>query len=327
MWLDACSIGHSNAKEIAAELCLVRRDGQIEIPLGLDAPLNEGDYWKPFRLDGPSMISFSGGRTSGFLLWKIVLAHGGRLPDDVHVVFANTGREMPATLDFVRDIALALGIEIVWLEYALDGDDSRGNATPTYRRVTYETASRDGRPFSDYLDHVERMTAAKGKSPYLPSPGSRYCTTELKVRVMKKFMIDCGYEHWTNVVGIRFDEPKRWRKMNRTPPERWEIALPLVDAAIGVADVRTWWSQQPFDLGIKGDWEGNCDGCMLKMPWKVAQVFQDYPERSEWWTSRELRSGKRFRRDHSYADLVQISKGKIERESDEYEIQCTGCTD
>lgn len=38
------------------------------------------------------------------MLWRILQAHGGTLPDDIVVCFANTGREMPATLDFVRDI-------------------------------------------------------------------------------------------------------------------------------------------------------------------------------------------------------------------------------
>lgn len=59
----------------------------------------------PYRITGPAVVSFSGGRTSGYMLWHILDAHGGALPDDVKVVFCNTGKERPETLDFVERCA------------------------------------------------------------------------------------------------------------------------------------------------------------------------------------------------------------------------------
>jgi 3'-phosphoadenosine 5'-phosphosulfate sulfotransferase (PAPS reductase)/FAD synthetase len=275
------------------------------------------------RVEGPAYISFSGGRTSGYMLRRALDACDGKLPSDVHVLFSNTGKEMPATLDFVRDAATSWGVQIHWIEYRLTADDE-----PTYGEVDYASASREGEPFQLYIEHVRRMTATKDREPYLPGPGNRFCTTELKVRVMKKWMLDRGYKHWTNIVGIRADEPKRWRKMNRNPPERWDIDLPLVDDGTTVNDVRVFWAMQPFDLGIKGDYEGNCDACHLKMPWKVAQIFRDYPERAAWWLEQERLTGKQFRGNgHSIEQLVQMSKLPIVRDSDELEIQCTACTD
>ncbi|THF55938.1 adenine nucleotide alpha hydrolase family protein [Pseudothauera rhizosphaerae] len=53
----------------------------------------------PCRVEGPAVISFSGGRTSGMMLRKILDSHGGQLPNDVRVLFANTGKEAPETLD------------------------------------------------------------------------------------------------------------------------------------------------------------------------------------------------------------------------------------
>jgi 3'-phosphoadenosine 5'-phosphosulfate sulfotransferase (PAPS reductase)/FAD synthetase len=277
----------------------------------------------PFEVEGPAFISFSGGRTSGYMLRRILDAYGGKLPSNIHVLFSNTGDELPPTLDFVRDCADRWDVPITWVEYYLTPDDE-----PSYEIVSYNSASRDGEPFDRYLQHVERITAAKGNEPYLPGPGNRFCTTELKIRVMKKWMMAYGYEYWTNIVGIRADEPKRWRKINKTPPERWEVDLPLVDAGVTVEDVRAFWSRQDFDLGIAGDWEGNCDACHLKMPWKVARVFRDWPERAQKWLAREARAGKTFRpRGPSIEQLVQLSKKPIVVEDDGDEIKCTACTD
>ena len=56
----------------------------------------------PFRIDSPTCISFSGGRTSAYMLWRVLMAHGGHLPDEAIVCFANTGKEDEATLRFVH---------------------------------------------------------------------------------------------------------------------------------------------------------------------------------------------------------------------------------
>jgi len=127
------------------------------------------------------------------MLRHILDAHGGTLPAVIHVCFANTGREMPATLDFVEDCAQRWSVPIVWLEYDSD-------APHHTRIVTHAGASRDGEPF-------RAVIAARG---FLPNPVTRCCTSELKIRRMKTFMYrTCGYQHWLNVVGLRADEMRR----------------------------------------------------------------------------------------------------------------------
>ena len=66
--------------------------------------------------DGKVLISFSGGRTSGYMLHKIIEANDG-IPDTTIVAFANTGREMPGTIDFVNNISVKWNVNIHWLEY------------------------------------------------------------------------------------------------------------------------------------------------------------------------------------------------------------------
>ena len=41
-----------------------------------------------YRVPRPAVISFSGGRTSAYMLRRIIDAYGGRLPSDIAVVFA-----------------------------------------------------------------------------------------------------------------------------------------------------------------------------------------------------------------------------------------------
>ena len=74
----------------------------------------------PYRVPRPAVISFSGGRTSGFLLKHVVDAYDGRLPASISVVFANTGLERPETLDFVDRCAVAWSVPVHWVQYDWD---------------------------------------------------------------------------------------------------------------------------------------------------------------------------------------------------------------
>ena len=57
----------------------------------------------PYKIEGPALISFSGGRTSGFMLKQIIDAHDGVPPEDVHITFANTGNCLLYTSPSPRD--------------------------------------------------------------------------------------------------------------------------------------------------------------------------------------------------------------------------------
>ena len=54
----------------------------------------------PFKISQPTGTSFPGGRPSAYRLWRVLQANGG-LPSDTVVCFANTGKEVEATLRFV----------------------------------------------------------------------------------------------------------------------------------------------------------------------------------------------------------------------------------
>lgn len=251
----------------------------------------------PYVIEGPAMISFSGGRTSAIMLRRI-LDEG--LRDDVHVLFANTGKERPETLDFVNRCAAEWDVNIVWVERR------EANA---WTEVTYETASRNGEPFSQLIK--ERQ--------YLPNPVTRFCTQELKIRVMKKWMIEHGYEHWTNVIGFRADEAHRVARARASEgKERWDVCFPLFDAGVTGVDILQLWHGGVFgfDLQLR-PWEGNCDLCMLKGQSKRKRIMRDRPDLADWWIKEEAEAktktsapdGALFRKDTpSYARLLRVSQ-------------------
>lgn len=254
----------------------------------------------PFKVVGPALISFSMGRSSGKMLNEIVRAHGGTLPDDVKVTIANTGKEMSQSLDFGKECGERWGVDIVWLEYCDAPETDK-----RWRRVTYETASRNGEPFEALIN----------RKKYLPNPVTRFCTIELKIRPMRDFARSLGWTNWTNVLGLRADEPGRVAK-SRHNREAWDNAMPLATAGVTKADVQEFWRKQNFDLrlpNINGVTPyGNCDLCFLKSAATISGMLRDKPSLGDWWIDQEARArarasrplGAYFRADRpSYARL------------------------
>lgn len=228
----------------------------------------------PYLLpEGNVQIAFSGGRSSGYMLHHILEANGG-LPDRVEVTFQNTGREMPQTLDFVAEVGQRWGVGITWLEYRKDA--------PFYEIIGRQGASENGEPFEALIE----------KRKFLPNQQARFCTIELKVRTAKRYLRSLGWDHWTNAVGFRSDEPHRLNKPK--PKDRWTVWHPMATAGVSRADVIDFWNRQPFDLqlpSIDGKSAlGNCDGCFLKSEATVAMIARDYPERHVWWERMEAKA-------------------------------------
>lgn len=233
---------------------------------------------------GPVQIAFSGGRTSGYLLRKVLNANGG-LPDRAVVTFQNTGREMPATLDFVHEVGERWQVPIIWLEYRA--------AAPFFEIVNYSSASRDGEPFDQLI----------AKKRLLPNMHKKFCSPELKTLTAKRYLVAQGWKRWTSVVGFRADE----RHRSIFVDTRATTITPLADDGISKHDVVAWWKLQPFDLRlptVKGKTVGgNCDGCFLKSEAWIASFSRDYPERAAWWERHETQRNHQFSDRYSRAAM------------------------
>lgn len=265
----------------------------------------------PFIIDEPTCLSFSGGRTSAYLLWRVLQSNGG-LPDEAIVCFANTGKEEEATLEFVRDCEVNWQVKIHWLEYQ--------DEKPNFKVVDFDTASRNGEPFEQLIL----------KRKYLPNPVTRFCTAILKIRTIHRYLKSLGWEHNENMdwLGIRADEQRRAAKVDRS-------RTPLVAAGITAKDVGEFWRQQPFDLklpNINGKtMHGNCDLCFLKGAKQIMSLVSEKPERAVWWAKMEtlvktsnqtFGHGARFRKDRpSYAEMSKYIGQQMDM-LDEESIDC-----
>jgi len=294
----------------------------------------------PYLLDRPAVVSFSGGRTSGYMLWHIIQAFGGTLPADVKVLFANTGKERVETLEFVAECERRWAAPITWLEYRKD--DSRPvvvpgrNGQPAAGRhglavVDYATASRDGRPFDDVIATIAefRQVARDGGDPLLPGVRQRYCTAEMKVRTMARYLASVGFPgEYQDAVGLRADEPQRVARAKSEFGGK-EVVYPLYSAGVTEADVMAFWAAQPFDLRL-AQHEGNCDLCFLKGGGKVRRIMRERPDLAEWWVRTEERVGKTFRTDRPpYRVQLELAQrpGLFDaHEPDDLSIACH-CTD
>jgi 3'-phosphoadenosine 5'-phosphosulfate sulfotransferase (PAPS reductase)/FAD synthetase len=252
----------------------------------------------PYAINEPTCISFSGGRTSAYMLYKVLETGGGQLPNEAIVCFANTGKEDEATLKFINDCSKNWNVEIHWLEWR--------DATPAFEKVTFETANRNGEPFESLIK----------KRQYLPNPVTRFCTSELKIRTIHKYLKSLGWDHNESMdwIGMRADEQRRAAKIAD------KSRMPLVTAGVTKETVGEFWRNQSFDLelpNINGvTYHGNCDLCFLKGGSQVLSLIAEKPERAIWWAKMEALalalaskpSGAVFRKDRpSYSSMMQFA--------------------
>lgn len=231
-----------------------------------------GPYILP---EGNVVLAISGGRTSAYMLRKIIEANPDffdRIAAGTLVVsFQNTGREMPQTLDFVQEISEWWRVPIVWLEYRPD--------SPRFEVVNHNSASRDGEPFEALIR----------KRKGLPYKFARFCTAEMKVHASSRYLRSLEWDRWTCAIGIRADEGRRIPK--NPPRERFTLWHPLFNAGVTKRDVSAFWKRQPFDLrlpNVNGRTSlGNCDGCFLKSEASLAALAREHPDRFAWWVRME----------------------------------------
>jgi len=255
------------------------------------------------------IINFSGGRTSAYLCLELLKI----IPrEQIIINFANTGKESAETLDFVNEFDKYIGGSINWIELRINDKGER-----EFEKVTYETASRDGRPFREIVTKLN----------CLPNVSQRLCTGEMKLGAMWKFIKSLGLhkDSYVKYIGIRYDEPKRWSKViNQFPSDGEALCYPLVDWNTTREQVISFWKTMPFDLKIQDPF-GNCDLCFLKSVKRRVAILKEKPETALFWIEMEKLTGMKFDINYSVTQLLKIATGKtvadLSNERD-YDISC-----
>ena len=242
-------------------------------------------------------VSFSGGRTSGYMChWLLE----NKSEYNLIFVFANTGLEHEKTLEFVDKCDKYFGLDLVWVEAVVNPEHGKGIR---HKIVNYETASRNGEPFEAFI-----------KKHGVPNQSYNQCSERLKTYPMESYRRSLGFasNHQT-AIGIRSDE------IDRVSPsaQRYGLIYPLVSMTqTTLADVRHWWVKQPFDLEIPEHY-GNCVTCWKKSDRKLLTIAKYEPHYFDFFDRMEKEHKQTgsadidrvfFRRHRSAQDILESAK-------------------
>lgn len=226
---------------------------------------------KNSTLDGINVVSFSGGRTSAYLVY--LMEQERQKGAEVHYVFMDTGAEHPATYEFIRNIVERWNIPLVCLRAVVNPQKGIG-VKP--RVVNVKDIGQDLVPWGE-------MLAKYGA----PDAFHAHCTNRMKTIPYEKWCNEqFGRGKYTTWIGIRSDEPHRLKVKQGI---RYLAEL----SDVTKQDILNWWASQPFDLQIS-EHLGNCVFCIKKTDGKLALATRDESEMFQ--TFVELTEGDETRR-------------------------------
>lgn len=254
------------------------------------------------------IVSFSGGRTSGYLAKKLL----DNPPTDCKLwfVFMNTGAEDERTLDFINRCDREWGLNLIWLE----ADVNHGERVGTkYKIVTYETASRECEPFYEVI-----------KKYGIPNQSYPHCNRELKLQPFNAWLSDnCPGAH--RAIGIRCDEIDRMA----ANMDEMKIIYPLISRwPTNKGDVLGWWSRQSFDLDLPEHY-GNCVTCWKKSDRKLLTLANNDPKLFDHFDRMEIiakdtgsnaenNKGNFFRKNRNTKEIIKESEQVFNKFFDKY---------
>lgn len=233
-----------------------------------------------------NIVSFSGGRTSAFLVYQMEKLRKGGIIDNVTYVFMDTGAEHPETYKFIKNVVEDTGIDLVCLRTKLTKEKGIGTR---YRVVSIDEIGDDLQPWRDMM---ECYMAPKAVMPA--------CTKYMKIEPYDRWVKDNIEGPHVTWLGIRADEPKRLGKKDGI---RYLAEISDFDKE----DILDWWKEQPFDLELESDHLGNCVFCIKKGTNKIALAARDEPELAEKWielfdtTDIRLTPNQKIRGDNPHA--------------------------
>jgi hypothetical protein len=187
-------------------------------------------------------------------------------PGDI-VLFCDTGREHPKTYKFINDFEAHENIPVT--------------------RIAFEGG-------------FEKMLEKRGNKT-LPNRMRRFCTETLKVLTARRYMVSIGYKKYENLIGFRYDEPKRVLG-HKEKLKCVTTLFPLYDMRITKGHISGYWAVKPYNLEIPHIL-GNCTLCFMKGKNAIAAILMSYPELADPWIADEERN---LKAGHTYLPNTSI---------------------
>jgi len=173
---------------------------------------------------------------------------------------------------------------------------------------------------------------ATTKGGWLPNKLHRYCTVEMKLRPMHRWWKEKIGQPVKMQIGFRSGEEKRAVRMlercnhqgllefkdiigkhsngnNKWATIAWQKpSFPMIDDAIRRDKVVDFWKNKPGTFAERN----NCVGGFHRNPLLLRKMFDQYPEKMEWFAAQERRPKKgQWRSDMTYDN---IKKHKLQHE-------------
>lgn len=254
------------------------------------------------------VVSFSGGRTSAYLVYLIEqMRKSGEWTEPVEYIFMDTGAEHPKTYEFIKKCVEHFGIELTCLQ-------------PDFNQSV-------GDGFESKVVHVNEIKYDLKNGSFIglmrkygvPTVAKAFCTSRMKSDACRKYCEDkYGKGNYITTLGIRYDEPARLvgisdyrilkgagisdtyiseqfsrayngafcenKLIKKSAYERKDKGFNYLATMSDFEkdDVLDFWAGMPFDLEIQ-EHLGNCVFCIKKSINKLALAARDEPQLAAEW--------------------------------------------
>lgn len=172
----------------------------------------------------------------------------------------------------------------------------------------------------------------KGKngSHYLPNQMVRYCTTHLKMYPIFEYWKKNINEVCEMRIGFRKGEERRQQnmldKLNKNGNEEIKIVVgkknnrnkwgmvewrkpsfPLIENGIDNKAIQSYWSKNT-DVNFPKGYYNNCVGCFHRSPLFLNKMYQEHPNKIEWFAKQEEQNKPNtFRKDVNFKQIMQFA--------------------